>query len=67
MQTGKEFLLREIEARARRRTAQLASQLLRAASSDKEEILAAFRFERWLADNCCEALDDYGRRRERQL
>ncbi len=58
MQTGKEYLLQEIEVRARRRTAQLASQLVRAQSADKEEILAAFRFERWLADNCREALDD---------
>lgn len=60
MQTGKELLLRAIEVKARLRTGQLASQLVRAASVDREEILAALQFERWLADNCREVLDDRG-------
>lgn len=60
MQTNKDHILRVIEAKARLRTGQLASQLVRAPSADKEDILAAFRFERWLADNCREVLDDRG-------
>jgi len=52
MQSGKELILRSVEAKARRRTAYLATQLVRAAPAEKEEILAAFEFERWLAQAC---------------
>ncbi len=58
MQAAKKHVLRLIGARARFRTSQLASQLVRAASADKEEILAALELERWLADSCREALED---------
>ena len=64
MQAAKERILRLIEAKARLRTGQLAGQLVRAASTDKEELLAALEFERWLADSCREALD-YDRLRRR--
>lgn len=57
MQTIREHMVRAIEAKARLRTGQLASQLVRAAPADKEEILAAFEFERWLTESCSAALN----------
>ena len=48
----KEQLLRGIEAKATRRTGQLASELVRARSRDKELILAELEFQRFLAGSC---------------
>ena len=48
----KDMLLRVVEVKARRRVAQLACQFVRAQSRDREMILAAMEFERWLADSC---------------
>jgi hypothetical protein len=56
MQTVKERVVRVIEARARRRTGQLAGQLVRAAPVDREGILAELELERWLAEACQDAL-----------
>jgi hypothetical protein len=58
MHQVKEHALRVIEARARQNVGHLASRLVRAASDDKEPILAALEFERWLAERCREAIDD---------
>ena len=41
-----------IERRAWRRTGELAGELVRADSHDREEILAELDFERWIAE-CC--------------
>ena len=40
--------------------AYLAGEFARAASAEKEELLAALEFERWLADSCREATDPTG-------
>ena len=54
MQTAKDFLLRQIEARARHRASELASELVVARPGDKELILAEMEMQRWLADRCSE-------------
>lgn len=51
-------ILARIEAEARREAAILAGQFARAASEDREAILAALQYEQWLADSCREAIDD---------
>ena len=60
MQTGKEHILRAIEVKARREAEYLAGEFARAASAEKEDILAALEMERWLADSCRVALADRG-------
>lgn len=52
MQTTKDLLLRILEVKAQRREGRLAHAFVRAASDDREMILAEMQFERWLADNC---------------
>lgn len=54
----KEQILAGIEAEARREAAILAGQFARAASEDREAILAALKWERWLAESCRDAIDD---------
>ncbi len=56
MQTTKDLLLRIVEVKARHRVAGLACQMVRAPSRDREMILAALEFERWLADSCRDCL-----------
>ena len=55
MDAVKDRVLRSIEAQATRELTRLASEFARAASAEKEELLAALEFERWLADSCREA------------
>ena len=55
MDTAKDRILRNMEAEARREAAHLAGEFARAASAEKEELFAALKFERWLADSCREA------------
>jgi hypothetical protein len=57
VQMRKKRKLQEIEAKARREAAYLAGEFARAASAEKEEILAALELERWLAQSCREVLD----------
>ncbi|MBN2560199.1 MAG: hypothetical protein JXQ75_04650 [Phycisphaerae bacterium] len=45
-------VLAGIEARARREAEILAGEFARAASAEREEILAALEAERWLAEAC---------------
>jgi len=54
----KDILLDRIRRKSEREAARLAGEFARAASEEKEEILAALEFERWMAENCAEALDD---------
>ena len=56
MQSQKELFLRALAVKAQRRTARLASQLVRVEPTDREEVIAAFEFERWLAGICRAAL-----------
>ena len=52
MQTDKERIIRRIEAKALQEAGYLAGEFARAASSEREEILAALEVERWLAEAC---------------
>lgn len=52
---AKDVILRGIKERALRRVGRLAGELARAASEDRELLLAGMEFERWLAENCQEA------------
>jgi len=47
-----DMLIRRIEHRAWRRTGELAAQLARAESRDREGILVDLDLERWIAE-CC--------------
>jgi|GEM_PF-1294949 len=51
----KDQVLCVIEARARKRLRELAGEMVRAESEDKEDILAGIEIERWLADTCRDA------------
>jgi uncharacterized membrane protein len=53
-------LLRRAGIRARRAVEDLSIEFARAASEEKETLLAAIEFERWMADACdtCLAQDD---------
>ena len=55
MDPAEDLILGSIEAEARREVAHLAGEFARAASAEKEELLAALEYERWLADSCREA------------
>ena len=59
MQTEKEQILREVEARALREAEYLAGEFARAASEEREAILAALEFEQWLVSSCRDV--DWGR------
>jgi len=56
MELRKHRILRRTEAEARTEVAHLAGEFARAPSAEKEELLAALEYERWLADSCREAL-----------
>ena len=56
MQNAKRHILRLIAVRAQEETEYLAGEFARAASAEREEILAALEFERWLAESCRDAL-----------
>jgi hypothetical protein len=55
MNDAKDHMLRAIESGARREAECLAGELAYAASVEKEAILAALEFERWLATSCRDA------------
>jgi hypothetical protein len=55
MTDAKDHMLRAIEASARREAKCLASEFARAASEQKEAILASLEIERWLATSCRDA------------
>lgn len=52
MVTRKDVLLRAIRAKAEREARYLAGEFVRSASEEKEAILAALEFEKWLAEGC---------------
>ena len=58
MRITKDLLIRIIEVRARRHVGELTCQLIRSEAEDREMILAALQFERWLADSCQDCLID---------
>jgi len=55
MDKTKDILLEVIRERAEREAACLAGEFARAASEEREALLAAMEFERWLAECCAEA------------
>ena len=57
MRTNKDILIEIIQRKAEQEAAFLAGEFVRAASEEKEEILAALEFEKWLALSCRECLD----------
>ncbi len=59
MTTWKEQRILEIEVRSMREAEHLAGEFARAASAEREEILAALEGERWLAESCRDALDSF--------
>ena len=54
MQTDKERIIRRIEAKALREAEHLAGEFARAASAEREEILAALELKRWLVEACAD-------------
>ena len=52
MKTGKDILIEIIQCKAEQEAAFLAGEFARAASEEKEEILAVLEFEKWLAQSC---------------
>ena len=56
METIKDVMLEAVMRRSRREAAKLAGEFARAASEEREAILAAMQFEQWLADSCEDCL-----------
>jgi len=58
----KEQILEQIRARSLQEAEYLAGEFARAASEQKETILAELEFEKWLAESCGEVIDtpDFG-------
>ena len=56
MRNLKDLILAAMAARARRRTAQLACDLARVDSDEKELVLAELEFQRWLDESCRDCL-----------
>ena len=52
----KDLMLRKARERARQEAQRLAGEFARAASEEKEDMLAALEFEQWLAEACGDAL-----------
>lgn len=52
----KDATLEAIRLESQRKIGQLAKELVRANSEDKEEILAGLEMERWLEQSCRECL-----------
>ena len=53
----KDEMVRLIGERAEKEAAYLAGEFARAASKDKEDLLAALEYEKWLAETCWLCLD----------
>lgn len=53
----KDQMIRLIQYKAEQDAAELAGEFARAASEDREEILAALEFEKWLAETCAVCLE----------
>ena len=55
----KDQMIRLIEADARQKAAAFSIQFARAPSEEKETLLAAMEFERWMADTCRLCLQEW--------
>ncbi|MBN1489903.1 MAG: hypothetical protein JXA69_08300 [Phycisphaerae bacterium] len=54
----KDVILKRVHRQARAEAEFLAGEFARAASEEKEAILAALEFEKWLAEACLDARAD---------
>lgn len=54
MTQTKDRILRRVQEKAAEEAEDLARELARAASEEKEAILAGLEFEQWLAESCRE-------------
>ena len=54
----KDLAIEQIRKRSLQEAEFLAGEFARAASEEKEEILAALEFEKWLAEACLDAMPD---------
>ena len=54
----KDVILKRIQRRAETQARLLAGEFARAASQDKEAILAELEYEKWLAEACLDALPE---------
>ena len=54
MSWEKDVMLDAVRRKAEAEAAYLAGEFARAASEEKEAILAALEFEQWLAQACCD-------------
>ena len=57
MRSRKDILVEIIRRKSQGKVARLAGEFARAASKDKEDILAEIQFNRWIADCCDICLD----------
>jgi len=53
----KDEMVRLIGEKAEKEAAYLAGEFARAASKDREDLLAALEYEKWLAETCWLCLD----------
>ena len=57
MSEQKDQIIALIQYKAEQDAAELAGEFARAASREREEILAALEFEKWLAETCAVCLE----------
>ena len=57
MDVIRNLVIRNIEARSRKELGELSREFARAASEEKEDILAEMEFERFMIQNCQICLD----------
>jgi len=55
----KEVMLEVVRHRAEAEARRLSREFVRAASEDKEAILAALEFEKWLAEGCAACQENH--------
>ena len=67
MGTAKDEILELIRQKSENEVAHLAGEFARAASEEREAILAAMEFERWLAECCADAQTGLPKSREGRL
>lgn len=67
MHKTKDILIEAVRERSEREAAYLAGEFARAASEEREAILAAMDFERWLAECCADARTGLPRARNGRL
>ena len=53
---AKDVLLEAIQRRSEQKVGQLSTELVHAASEEKEAVLAGLEIERWLAESCRDCL-----------